>query len=416
MPQPPSCDEFDPNSLTVEQAYERIVNDVRVVDSGETVAIRAALNRVIAHDVAAPADVPAHSNSAMDGYAVRAHDLPSTGKTRLQVAGASFAGHPFDGQVGDGQCVRIMTGAVMPDGADTVIMQENTTRDGDFVEIGAGHTPGDNVRHPGEDLRAGDTVVERGRLVNAADIGLLASLGIAEVDVLRRPTVAYFSTGDELKGIGSPLQKGDIYDSNRYTLHAMLQRLPVETIDMGVVRDDKEDVEAAFKEAAENADLVITSGGVSVGEADYIKTTLEKLGQVGFWKIAMKPGRPLSFGHLGNTAFLGLPGNPVSVMATFLLFVRPALLKIAGTQPQPLPRFSAMLDTDLKKRPGRTDFQRGIYRMADDGKVHVSTTGLQGSHVLSSMSRANCLIELPREQGNVAAGERVDFIPLDALL
>ncbi|MBD3618223.1 MAG: molybdopterin molybdotransferase MoeA [Chromatiales bacterium] len=409
------CDEYDPNSLTVEQAQALIDRIVEPVSGRERVFLRAALDRVLATDVTAPFDVPPHRNSAMDGYAVRSADLPAEGEARLAVIGGSFAGRPFAGELAAGQAVRIMTGAVVPTGADTVVMQENVQRQGDTIILAPGQRAGDNVRHPGEDMQAGEVVLEAGRRLNAADIGLLASFGIAEIDVHRRPVVAFFSTGDELKGIGSRLGEGDIYDSNRYTLHALLERLPVIIRDMGVIPDDPAAVRAAFAEAAAHADVVITSGGVSVGDADYVKQTLDALGKVDFWKIAMKPGRPLAFGRLGEAVFFGLPGNPVSVMATFILFARPALLKRAGAIPVPPLMLKARTQNRLKKRPGRKDYQRGILAQADDGTLAVDTTGLQGSHVLSSMSRANCFIALPRESGDVEAGEWVEVIPFAGL-
>jgi len=409
------CDEYDPNSLTVEQAQALIDRIVEPVDGSERVFLRAALDRVLATDVTAPFDVPPHRNSAMDGYAVRAADLPAEGDTRLAVIGESFAGRPFAGKLGAGQAVRIMTGAVVPEGVDTVIMQEHVQRDGDTITVPSGQRAGDNVRHPGEDMKRGDLVLEAGRRLNAADIGLLASFGIAEIDVHRHPVVAFFSTGDELKGIGTPLGEGDIYDSNRYTLHALLERLPVDIRDMGVIPDDPVAVRAAFIEASAHADVVITSGGVSVGDADYVKQTLDELGKVDFWKIAMKPGRPLAFGRLGEAVFFGLPGNPVSAMATFTLFARPALIKRAGATPATPLTLRARAQGRLKKRPGRKDYQRGILGQADDGTLTVETTGLQGSHVLSSMSRADCFIALPRETGDVEAGEWVEVIPFSGL-
>ncbi|RMG56176.1 MAG: molybdopterin molybdenumtransferase MoeA [Gammaproteobacteria bacterium] len=408
------CDEFDPNQLTVEQALERILETVAPVSGRERLHLRQALDRVLLEPVVATFDVPPHRNSAMDGYALRAADLGTDG-TRLRVVGRSMAGAPFEGRVGAGEAVRIMTGAVVPEGADTVVMQEQTEREGDEVVIRGNHREGANIRHPGEDMRAGSTVLEAGRQLNAADVGLLASLGIAEVTVYRRPRVAFFSTGDELRGIGEPLGEGDIYDSNRYTLDALLARLPVERLDMGVIPDDLEAVRKAFREAAAVADLVLTTGGVSVGEADYIKTVLEELGQIGFWRIAMKPGKPLAFGNLGQAHFFGLPGNPVSTMATFVLFVRPALQRMMGRSPEAPLRLRARVLNDLRKSPGRKDHQRGILRQ-EGGELVVETTGLQGSHVLSSMSRANCFIVLPRGSGPVASGEEVEVLPFFGLL
>jgi molybdopterin molybdotransferase len=412
----PGCDDIPLGTLTVEQALEAIAHQVHAVTGAERIALRESLDRVLAEPVSAPLDVPPHRNSAMDGYALRVADLPDSGETTLRVTGKSFAGAPFNGTLEAGECVRIMTGAVVPEGADTVVMQEQVQRADDLVTLTAGHRQGQNIRQPGEDLKQGDTVLEPGRLLNAADIGLLASLGIAEISVLRKPRVVFFSTGDELKGIGEALGEGDIYDSNRYTLHALLSRMNVEMIDQGVIPDDPDAVRLAFSDAAQLGDMVITSGGVSVGEADYVKQTLDELGEVGFWKIAMKPGKPLAFGRLGKAWFFGLPGNPVSTMVTFALFVRPALFIMKGGQMEEPLSLRATLETDIRKTPGRKDYQRGILSQAENGKLAVSTTGLQESHVLSSMSKANCFIVLPRESGPVSKGDVVEVIPFMGIL
>ena len=412
----PGCEDLPQDTLTVEEALEAIQQQVQAVRGIERIALRGGLDRVLADSIKAPHNVPPHRNSAMDGYALRAADLPDTGEVILRVTGESFAGAPYAGTVNSGECVRIMTGAVVPDGADTVVMQEQVQRSQNRITVTSGHTRGQNIRHPGEDMKQGDTVLEAGRLLNAADIGLLASMGFAEVSVLRKPRVVFFSTGDELKGIGEPLDEGDIYDSNRYTLYAMLSRMNIEMIDQGVIPDDPEAVRLAFSNAAEFGDLVITSGGVSVGEADFVKQTLDELGEVGFWKIAMKPGKPLAFGRLGQAWFFGLPGNPVSTMATFALFVRPALLVMKGAQVEKPLSLRARLETNVKKKPGRKDYQRGILSQAENGQLSVSTTGLQESHVLSSMSKANCFIVLPRESGPVAAGAEVEVIPFMGIL
>ena len=412
----PGCDDLPPGTLTVEQALESIQTQVDKVTGIERIAIRDALDRVLAETIAAPLDVPPHRNSAMDGYALRADDLPESGEVTLTVIGKSFAGTPFTNTVNHGQCVRIMTGAVVPDGADTVVMQEQVRLDHDQIILIPGHRQGQNIRYPGEDMKRGDDVLTSGRLLNAADIGLLASLGIAEVSVVRKPRVVFFSTGDELKGIGETLNEGEIYDSNRYTLHALLSKMNVEMIDQGVIPDDHNAIRDAFRNAAELGDMVITSGGVSVGEADFIKQTLDELGEVGFWKIAMKPGKPLAFGQLGKAWFFGLPGNPVSVMATFTLFVRPALQIMKGSEMESPLSLQATLDTDIQKTPGRRDYQRGILTNDADSRLVVTTTGLQGSHVLSSMSKANCFIVIPRESGSVAKGEKVEVIPFMGMI
>ncbi len=400
--------------MIVEQAQAHILNSVTTLQEGEDIALMQALGRILAQSVHAQQDVPPYTNSAMDGYALRHADLATGGK--LAVIGSAFAGRPFNGSVQAGECVRIMTGAVVPQGADSVVMQENVQREGGSIQVAATLKIGENVRHVGEDSRSGDTLLEAGHKLNAADLGLLASQGIGTVPLLRRPRVAFCSTGDELKSLGEPLQPGDIYDSNRYTLHAMLQKLDVEIIDIGIVRDTREAVEQAFQQASQIADIFITSGGVSVGEADYVADTLKRLGQVNFWKIAMKPGKPLAFGTLGNCLFFGLPGNPVAVMATFLLFVRPAILKLRGESLPLVPEYTAICDTPLKKSPGRKDYQRGICQRDSNGQWRVSSTGNQGSHVLRSMSQANCFIVLPLEWGNVGMGTPVTIIPFEGLM
>jgi len=411
----PGCDEQVSGLLSFDEARKRILAFVQPVSGTERVAVRSAQGRTLDEDIISPINVPPYANSAMDGYAVTGSDLPSNGEKKLQVIGTSFAGDPFDGKVTNGQCIRIMTGAKMPDGADTVIMQEHVTRDNDTITIGMGHSSGQNVRHPGEDMALGDIVLSKGKLIGAAELGLLASLGIAEVSVKRNLRVAFFSTGDELRGVGEILQEGQIYDSNRYTLYGMLNHLGVELIDMGVIRDDKAAIEKAFIDASSIADVIITSGGVSVGEADYVKLTLDKLGKVDFWKIAVKPGKPLAFGKINNAIFLGLPGNPVSVMATFYLFALPALRQMMGQVPTPSLRYRAITKNRMKKNPGRADFQRGIL-FSENGQLVVDSAGIQASHILSGMSRANCFVVLPAESSDVEAGSEVEVIPFEGLI
>jgi len=383
------------------------------------VHIRQALGRVLSDDVISPVDVPGHDNSAMDGYAVRFADLKPGTETTLMRVGEAFAGRPSTARVGPGQCVRIFTGGVMPEGADSVVMQERAHEDASGVHIAAGALgkAGQNRRFAGEDLKVGQVVFRAGQLVQPAELGMIASLGIGEVGVYRKLRVAFFSTGDELKAIGTPLAAGDVYDSNRYTLYGMLTRLNCDIIDMGVVPDVREELENAFESAASTADVVITSGGVSVGEADFVKELLDKVGEVLFWKIAMKPGRPLAYGKIGNAHFFGLPGNPVSVMVTFYQFVRDALLILQGQRDvAPLPMFKVPLSAPIRKAPGRTEFQRAI--LADDGNGGwtVRTTGDQGSGILSSMSRANCFIVLSSATGNCAVGDMVDVQLLAGLV
>jgi molybdopterin molybdotransferase len=413
---------YDPNALPVAQAQDFIARLMPRVQAVESLAIRSALGRVLARDIVSPIDVPSHDNSAMDGYALRSADLTADGDTLIGVAGTALAGEQFSGTVGPGQGVRIMTGAVMPAGLDTVVPQEFTRTDADGrVHIPAGTVrAGDNRRLAGEDLARGEVALAAGRILTPADLGLLASLGQAEVPVFRRLRVAFFSTGDELRSIGEPLDEGCVYDSNRYTIWGMLQRLGVDLIDMGVVRDDPAALREAFTRAAASADAVITSGGVSVGEADHTKQVMRDLGEVLFWKIAMRPGRPMAIGRIGEPGhqamLFGLPGNPVAVMVTFYAFVRDALLAMAGATPQPLPLLRAVSVEALRKKPGRTEYQRGIVSQAGDGRWQVQITGAQGSGILRSMSQANGMVMLHHGQGNVAAGDLVDVIPFNGLI
>ena len=409
--------DYDPNSMPVEKAREHIRAFLSPVTAVERLNIRAALGRVLAEDVISPVNVPQHDNSAMDGYAVRFTDLKADAETTLRIIGTSFAGKPFEGTAGSGQAVRIMTGAVIPVGADTVIQQERAKATGDQVTVMPVPKKGTNTRNAGEDLRAGEAALKRGQPVRPAEIGMMASLGIGEVAVYRKLRVAFFSTGDELIAVGTPLSPGRIYDSNRYTLYGLLVRLGCEVLDMGVIRDTPEEVERAFKEAAQAADVVITSGGVSVGEADYVRQILDRLGEVLFWKIAMKPGRPLAYGKIGSAHFFGLPGNPVAVMVTFYQFVRDALLHLQGqTRVTPLLTQKVVCTSPIKKAPGRTEFQRGILACDANGQWSVRTTGDQGSGILSSMSQADCFIILPTDQGNIPAGSTVDVQLLEGLI
>ena len=413
-----SCaDDYDPNSMPVAKAREFIARFLTPVAVIERVHIRSALDRVLAEDVSSPLDVPSHDNSAMDGYAVRFADLKADGEVTLKVAGSSFAGVPYQGAVKPGACVRIMTGGVVPAGMNTIVMQEHVKANGDSVTIGGGHRLNQNLRRAGEDLKTGQVALKRGVPLRPAEIGLIASLGIGEISVYRKLRVAFFSTGDELRSIGTTLGEGQIYDSNRYTIHGMLTRLNCEVVDMGVIRDDPKLLEQAFGDAARCADVVITSGGVSVGEADFVKELLERMGEVVFWKIAMKPGRPLAYGRIGDAHFFGLPGNPVSVMVTFYQFVRDALLKLGGRDPlPPLPTFKVPCTSALKKAPGRTEFQRGILTQDAAGAWSVRVTGEQGSGILRSMTEANCFIILPTDQGNVSVGAMVEVQVMEGVV
>jgi molybdopterin molybdotransferase len=429
---PASFAQYDPNALAVEAAQEIVrqwamprADDAQV----ERVGLHDALGRVLAEEVTSPIDVPAFDNSAMDGYAFAATALMRGGATvDLSVAGTAFAGRPFLATPGAHECVRIMTGAPMPPGCDTVVAQEHVSREGDTIRFaGAGIRAGQNRRLSGEDLARGEPALTAGRIVRASDLGLLASLGIGEVSVRKRLVVAFFSTGDELRSVGETLGPGSVYDSNRYTLFGMLRRLGVETIDLGIVRDDRASLEKALRHATASADVVISSGGVSVGDADFTRELLNSLGDIAFWKIAMRPGRPLAFGRLwsgerpgaGRSAlFFGLPGNPVAVMATFYFIVREALLAMSGAQRQPLTVIRASAAGPMKKRAGRTEFQRGIATRDRDGsgRWSVVTTGPQGSGVLSSMSEANCFIVLEHARGDIDAGDAVEIVPFDGLI
>ncbi|MCK9382453.1 MAG: molybdopterin molybdotransferase MoeA [Sulfuritalea sp.] len=419
-----SCaDNYDPNSLHVDRARELILDLLSPVGVHERVFVRQALDRVLAEDVISPIDVPSHDNSAMDGWAVRYSDLAASGETRLKNIGTALAGRAFEGRVDAGETVRIMTGAILPQDVDCVVIQEVARVEGDAVIIPPGQRRDQNTRRAGEDLQAGRPAIAAGKKLRPAEIGIIASLGVAELSVRRRVRVALFSTGDELCSIGTPLAPGAVYDSNRYTLWGMLTRLGCDVIDMGVVRDDPAALEAAFREAAGCADAIITSGGVSVGEADFIKQLMAQLGEVAFWKIAMKPGRPMAFGRIQPDGadspgawLFGLPGNPVAVMVTFYQFVRPAILKLAGVDPViPFPAFPARCVEAMKKGRGRTEFQRGIL-FQEDGEWCVRPTGAQGSGVLRSMSEADCFIVLEHEREKVGAGDTVNVQLMSGLV
>ncbi len=402
--------EHDPALLTVQQAQAHILDSIIPVTEHDTLPIREALQRILAETIYSPINVPPYDNSAMDGYAVRSTDLPASGMTSLNLIGTSWAGRPYNGSVGAQECVRIMTGAKIPKGADTIIMQEHVQLTNDSIVISAGHQCGQHVRHAGDDIQQGSNVLAVGKKIGAAEVGLLASLGISHIKVARRVRVAFFSTGDELRSVGEPLADGQIYDSNRYTLFGMLQQAGVDFTDMGVVRDQPEAIEQALITAAKHAEVILTSGGVSVGDADFVKDALDKLGKVNFWRIAMKPGKPLAVGKIGNAAFFGLPGNPVSVMSTFYQFVLPALRKMSGQANHTPLVVRAISKSRIKKSPGRTDFQRGIL-FSENGTLHVDATGMQASHILSGMSRANCFIILAQHAGDVEAGSEVEVQP-----
>lgn len=408
---------------TVEEARIKILSLLKPITGTRTVAIREALDQVLAADLLSPINVPAHDNSAMDGYAFNGNCIQNADITQLKMIGTAYAGKTFNGSCAQGECVRIMTGAVMPQNCDTVLVQENATVSGDQISFPPGAVKaGDNRRLAGEDLTIGKPALPAGKVLRPADLGLLASLGIAEISVRRKLRVAFFSTGDELRSLGQPLDEGCVYDSNRYTLYGMLTRLRfIELLDMGVVHDSPEALEQAMLQAMEQADVIVTSGGVSVGEADYTKHVMEKLGSVNFWKIAMRPGRPMAFGQVhnkanGDSAYLfGLPGNPVAVMVTFYAFVRDALFKLANANPLPVPMLNAKLVQNVRKRPGRTEYQRARLVM-EDGVLVAHLTGSQGSGILRSMSESDGLLVLEHEQGDLKAGDTVLALPFEGLI
>lgn len=416
----PWCgDDHDPDSLAPEMAQQRILQAIvpLPLTHSECLPLPKCLDRVLSEEIIAAQNVPPHRNSAMDGYALNAADLPGTGINELLVVGSSFAGHPFQGECGSGECVRIMTGGVVPDGLDTVIPQEHIELiSQNHIRIDSRTRPGSNVRAAGEDIHLGQTVLHSGRKITSADLGLLASLGIQKVSVMRPLRVAFFSTGDELKSIGQPLQSGEIYDSNRYTLFGMLQHQHCQITDLGVIADNPEQLRNAMQNAAQDHDVIISTGGVSVGEADHVRRILDELGEINFWKVAMKPGRPLTFGRIRQAWFFGLPGNPVAVMVSFYLFVLPALQHFVGEQVETPLTFRAVTTSALKKRAGRIEYQRGRLSQAENGSLLVSKTGDQGSGILLSMSQANCFIILPADTTGVDAGSEVMIQPLKGFL
>lgn len=418
---------YDPQALSADTVGLFLHEMVTPVAQTETVGIFEALGRVLAQDVISPISVPPHDNSAMDGYAFDGQQLQANQSLTLRVMGTALAGKAWRGELEAGQCVRIMTGAIMPKGLNTVAPQELCRSEGDQVTIPAGLLQaGDNRRCQGEDLMQGHAALLKGQLITPAAMGLMASLGLPEVPVFRRLKVAYFSTGDEILSLGEAPREGAVYDSNRYTVYGLLSRLGCEVVDMGVVPDQPARLQAAFEQAAQQADAVITSGGVSVGEADYTKAMMKQLGDVAFWRIAMRPGRPMAVGRLdrsrlhpaqdGSAMLFGLPGNPVAVMVTFLAFVRPALLRMMGCTATPAPLLQARSELPLRKKPGRTEYQRGIVTRDADGQLQVRAIGNQGSGVLSSMVQGNGLMVLHHQQGHVQAGELVDVMMFDGAI
>jgi len=415
IPQASCADAHEPNSLSVDDARQRIKNLIKPVTTWETRSLRDALGFILDQAIISPINVPPHNNSAMDGYAVHGSDLNEQSIT-LQQVGIAFAGQPYTGDIKPGECIRIMTGAMMPADCDTVIMQEHVEVNDSSITLHGNHSIGQNVRLAGEDLQQGEEILLPGHKIMPADLGLIASLGIAEITVKRKLRVAFFSTGDELRSIGESLDEGQIYDSNRYTLYGMLKRLDVDILDMGVVADQKEALRQALQLASQQADVVLTSGGVSVGDADYVKEMLVELGHVDFWKIAMKPGRPLAFGKINDTLFFGLPGNPVSVMVTFYQFVSSALQQLSGLPDQVQQLMQVNCVSSIRKRAGRFEFQRGILFQDESGITQVKTTGEQGSGILRSMSIANCFILLEEQCDGIKPNTIVTVQPFAGLI
>lgn len=394
-----------PGLMPFEQAFETMLATIKPITDVENIAVNDSLGRVLSSNISSPINVPPHNNSAMDGYAFSHKSLDE--QTTLTLAGRSMAGQPFEGICGPGQCIRIMTGAKIPQGCDTVEMQENCQANNENIRFTVQRAKGDHVRLAGEDIREKQVVFENGRRLTAIDLGVLASLGISHVQVFRKLNIALIATGDELKAPGEALESGDIYESNSLALASMLKNLQVNVINFGVIEDNEHAIREAFIQADKQADAVISSGGVSVGEADYTKLVLQQIGEVAFWKVAIKPGKPFAFGQLPNSIFFGLPGNPVSAMVTADLLAIPALLKLQGSQPTAPITMQAKTLTDLRKTPGRMDFQRGVLSSDSQLGLTVTTTGSQGSGILTSIANANCYIVLAAEQGRVQSGETV---------
>ncbi|WP_394204294.1 molybdopterin molybdotransferase MoeA [Shewanella waksmanii] len=403
-----------PSLMHPDEAIVKLLAQVEQLAESEVVQLPQALGRVLAEDLASSIDLPPFNNSAMDGYAFRFKDLATS--STLSLIGESFAGHPFTGKPQPNTCIRIMTGAPVPDGYDTVQMQEKVSVDGDDIRIEAPKALGANVRCRGEEVKVGGKVLQAGTQIGAAEMGVLATIGASQVRVTRQVKVAFFSTGDELRPVGSELAPGQIYDSNRYSLQGLLSRANVEWIDLGVIEDDPEAIRQAFRTASAQADMVLTSGGVSVGDADYTKQILDEEGEITFWKLAIKPGKPFAFGKLGKAVFCGLPGNPVSSMVTFYKLVWPLLNKMQGLAPSQPVQLQAKLTSDLRKFPGRVEYQRGILSQNAQGEAEVTITGGQGSGMLTSMSLANCFVILAQEQGDTPAGTLVTVEPFNTVL
>lgn len=416
----PTCNESESQygTLRVDLAIDRMLASVSAICGYQQIPIKNTVGRVLDQTIVSTINVPAHTNAAVDGYAINSENLPAPGNiAEIPIVGTALAGKPYDQILDQNQCIRIMTGAKMPKGADTVVMQEHVELDQHNIRIDDRHQPGQNVRLAGEDVQQGSIVLAPGKLLTPADVGLVGSLGIGEVKVKRKPRIAIFSTGDEIHDIGDILPSGGIFDSNRYTLLSAVQRIGAEPIDLGIIPDNKTSLLNALVENASDVDAIITSGGVSVGQADYVIEVLETLGTAEFWKVAIKPGRPIAFGKINNAVFFGLPGNPVAVMVTYYQFVLPTLRKMMGITNAPVnPTFQARSTERINKKPGRTEFQRGILEQSKNGEWVVRTTGKQGAGILTSMSLANVFIILPHESSTVEPGDDVTVQPFAGLL
>ena len=417
IPTQPSCNDiYESGLLPVEQALKHILSALPCLADYETLNIEQTKGRTLSQTIKAPFNVPPHNNSAVDGYALNSTDLPDKDVALLSITGTAYAGKPCCSSINPGECIRIMTGAVIPPGTDIVIMQEHVKLNNSTITIDSRHQKGQNIRLAGEDIQQGETILYPGKFITPADIGLMASLGISEIKIQRKLRVAIASTGNEVISIGDTRTSSTIYDSNRYSLYSALQRPDIEIINLGILEDSPEALLNSFKQASQTADMIISSGGVSVGDADHTKTALQQSGQVDFWKIAIKPGRPLAFGHIDNSVFFGLPGNPVAVMVSFYQFVLPALEHMMGIKDKVCaPKIQVKTIENIRKKPGRTEVVRGILQQESEGTWTVKTTGKQGSGILRSMSLANVFIILEHDRCSVKAGELVTVQPFSGL-
>jgi len=407
-----SCvNDFDPSALDEITAVKQILKSIKTIKKIETINIMDSLGRIASKNIKSSINIPSFRNSAMDGYALNIKNLEKN-KYSLKEQGISLAGQAYDKKLKDKETIRVMTGAVIPNNADAVIMKEMVDIEGDIILFPNFIQKNQNIRNIGEDIKKGDIVIKKGRQINYVDLGILSSLGIGKIDVFRKPIISFFSTGDELISINKKLKKGLIYDSNRYLLFGLLSELPVQIKDMGVVKDNEEILVKKLKECAKVSDIIITTGGVSVGDADYIKSALKKVGKVNFWKIAIKPGRPLAYGKINNASFFGLPGNPVSAAVTSQIFIIPAIKKMFQMIASSKLTIKAQVKSALSKKKGRVEYKRGLLEQKD-GVNTVNTTGLQGSNILSSLSKANCYIRLSSETEKIKKGDTVEVIPFN---